>query len=110
MSERSNHFPCIILVFTFTHAFLDNWLVAMDIIHNYILITVFHILYNIVVLYICREFINVDGTILMFDSSKEQTLYNILSDKTSKRSNGKCWIKEVDYRASDDKFPVKILG
>ena len=46
----------------------------------------------------------------MFDVSDEQTLTNALSDKGSKRGKGKCWLKEVNFKAEDNCYPVKILG
>ena len=46
----------------------------------------------------------------MFEVSKKQTLLNALSDKDSERQNKKCWIKEVDFRAEDKNYPVKILS
>lgn len=58
----------------------------------------------------CSFFRDVDGTIIMFDVSDEQTLINALSDKGSKRGKGKCWLKEVDFKAEDNCYPVKILG
>ena len=58
-----------------------------------------------------RFFTDVQGTIIMFDVSKKQTLVNALSDRGSSRGRRqKSWLKEVDYRAEDDNLPVKILG
>ena len=60
--------------------------------------------------YIHSFFRNVQGTIIMFDLTNEQSLLNALSDKENNRKGHTSWIKEVDFRAEDDKYPIKLLG
>ena len=55
-------------------------------------------------------FRDVQGTIIMFDLTNKQSLLNALSDKENKRKNHSSWIKEVNFKAEDEKFPVKVLG
>lgn len=51
-----------------------------------------------------------DGAILLFDVTNKQSFVNLVSDKDNSREIKRSWMKELKFKAKDDKHPVMILG
>ena len=51
-----------------------------------------------------------DGAILLFDVTNKQSFVNLVSDKDNSRQIKRSWMKELIFKAKDDKYPVMILG
>ena len=51
-----------------------------------------------------------DGAIMLFDVTNKQSFTNLVSDEGNSRQSKRSWMKELQFKAKGDKYPVMILG
>ena len=74
--------------------------------------TMLHALYSVIIIFLWYYSIleSADGAILLFDVTNKQSFVNLVSDKDNSREIKRSWMKELIFKAKDDKYPVMILG